>query len=345
MVKGGWAAGFDMPNNPGHHTNSVERLEEKHDLYRAKSLIPLGAYAGAQPEYNNEDQLPEMIKKAAGTKFYSSPTTGMTQKHGARDFEPQVAILHQADPRKPIMVHASPHNVEDFIGLVAVDYEHPLHICHVNNPADVIVINKYKNRGHPVTCGVCVHHLVLDTLDAETRGPFAEMVPPLAREIDAEQLMFDLADGAIDVIETDHAPHSYEAKMATEEDGAHCSGVPSAQHSLPVLFYRAKRDSQKGAGKGRLTMERIADGASTQPKRIMGLRFSKNTKVTWNMETWRIEREDWHVESGAGWTPFLGMLAVGKVTEVTINGITVFRNNTFTGNRAAKVISRKGALV
>ena len=81
---------------------------------------------------------------------------------------------------------------------------------------------------------------------------------------------------------------------------------------MPLLFHAEKKD--------RISRERIVDATSTRPAFIIGLNLSPYTKVTWAMEDFRIENEAERAVSGSGWTPYLGMLAVGKVQRSVILG-------------------------
>ncbi len=144
------------------------------------------------------------------------------------------AEWHRVAPEKPIMVHAGKDNRQDLLGLIARDFKHPAHLCHVSNPYEVDDVLDLREQGLEVTCGVCPHHLFKTSHDSVGEGWFARMKPPLARQPEAERLMTILEKGWIDVVETDHAPHNQTSKWAAElnnpqghEDGeGTCYGVP-----------------------------------------------------------------------------------------------------------------------
>ncbi|MBI2592264.1 hypothetical protein HYW36_02185 [Candidatus Saccharibacteria bacterium] len=81
---------------------------------------------------------------------------------------------------------------------------------------------------------------------------------------------------------------------------------------MPLLFHAEK--------KGRISRERIVEATSTMPAFIIGLNLSPHTDVSWEMKDYRIEDESEQVISSSGWTPYLGMLAVGKIQHSTIMG-------------------------
>lgn len=347
---GGYVLVADMPNNPGHETWSQERLWEKSDIVNNEAYIPVGLYAGSQPSNDNIGELSKMAQDAIGLKLYGAPTTGNDRDYAANDFRPIVEEWHKVAPNKPIMLHAGKENLEDMVEMVAGEFGHSLHICHVNDPGEVEYIQVKKFEGLDLTCGVCPHHLFKTSHDVKTQGWFARMQPPLVGQIDSEKLFAQLVDGKIDVVETDHAPHSHRKKMTAEYqniDGVHdsehttCFGVPGIEFALPLLMYQAKR--------GQISIERIVEATSEKPASILGVKRGIGTEVTWNMSEYRIENEFDSVQSGAGWTPYLGMLAVGTVDAVSISRYPLVKDGFIIEpgaiTRAGRVVSQRGSIV
>ncbi len=311
---GGFVMVTDMPNNPGKPVWNKHRLDRKIQIAEETAWIPTGFYAGSQPESDNVGNLENMAPHAVGLKLYGDPTTGNVNTYDAEDFRDIVTEWHRLAPMKPIMFHAGEHNLEDMITLVHYELKHPLHVCHVNDPDQVIKILSYQDDDKMLTCGICPHHLLKTSHDVHTQGTFAEMKPPLAKQGDAEELMWMLDQGMVDVIETDFAPHSIQSKYQAEHTGGHCYGVPGIEHVMPLMFYQAH--------KKRLSMERLIEATFTRPSEILGVRFDRTTKVTWEMEgAYRISEDD--IEANCGWTPYIGMLAIGKVDSVKIGGTPV----------------------
>lgn len=339
---GGYALVADMPNNPGNPTWSEKAMLEKHSIAISDSFIPIGFYAGWQPETNEElTELSKMSHLAVGLKLYGAPTTGNDKDYQASDFLPAVSLWHEVAPDKPIMFHAGKENLKDMINLVARKFGHALHVCHVNDPKEVLAVKKAKDSDLPVTCGVCPHHLLKTSHDTRSEGWFARMQPPLAQQADAEKLMDHLAKGDIDVIETDHAPHpegnKWQAEMENpggvhDPDHTTCFGVPGIEYVASLMFYQAKR--------GLISMERLVDAMSTKPAQILGVNLSRRTRMTWDMEEYRIDDQAYSVQSEAGWTPYLGKLAVGKLSQATINGKTLVRYESVISHYPRVVASR-----
>lgn len=333
---GGFVMVSDMPNNPGQPVWDLERLITKHEIAEQSSFIPTAFYAGSQPESDNVGELEKMAPHAIGLKLYGDPTTGNINFYEAPEFEPQIREWHRVATDKPIMFHSGSHNLEDMIQLVAGKYEHPLHICHVNNSAQVELVEEAKEDGLKVTCGVCPHHLLLDSHHASTHGTFGEMMPPLARQDEAEQLMVLLSEGHIDVIETDFAPHSIESKYKAEHEGGHCFGVSGIEHVAPALFYQMSKD--------KISYERLMEVFHHKPAEILGVEFDDTTEVRWDISggAYRIGEND--VEANCGWSPYETMMGLGRLDLVKIGGVVVVQSGIAIEKRP-QIISRRGQQV
>ena len=318
-VLGGYALVADMPNNPGRPTWDRDRVLEKQRIIRANAYLPIAINAGCQPEADTIGELEAMMPLAISLKGYGGKTTGINRQrdYDGPEFEPIVAELHRVAPDKPFLFHAGEHNLPYMIYLVAKRYGHHLHVCHVNDPAQVELVTDARQQGLPVTCGVCPHHLLKTSHDRTTEGKFAEMQPPLAHQTDAEKLMRLLADGHIQMIETDHAPHTKAAKQQAEHSGGDCFGVPGIEHAVKLMLYQVKR--------GNLTIERLVDAMSTQPAALFGLRLGPQTLSEWKLVDSRIESET-DIVSGACWTPYLGMNTLGELVQSRVGGKIIYKS-------------------
>lgn len=329
-VIGGFVMVADMPNNPGAPVHTLDRLTAKHEIAERNAWIPTGFYAGAQPETYVPGNLTEMASHAVALKMYGDPTTGNSNTYEASDFRDIVQEWHAAAPEKPIMFHAGRGNLLDMIGLVSQDTGHALHVCHVNDGQQIADVQSGQDRGFDITTGVTGHHLLKTSHDVHTQGKFAEMMPPLVDADAADRLLRMLDNGIIDVVETDFAPHSVETKLTAEHEGGNCFGVPGIEHVLPLLFNQVRI--------GRLAMERLVDATFTRPARILGVRFDETTSVRWSDELYRIGDGDVH--SACGWSPYMGMLAVGRVEHVTIGGRSVVNHGRLLSKRPEVVEAR-----
>ena len=307
---GGWAAVVDMPNNPGNPTWTWDALFEKQTLIRHTANVPTATWAGSQPNSNNIGQLEFMLPFCVGTKFYAAQTTGNHIDYEAGDFEEIADELMELDINKPIALHAGKDNLEDFIGVVAQDRGMKLHVCHVNDPEDVEIISEAKHDDLKVTCGVCPHHLLMNDEDVKRLNSYAMMQPPLARKHDREKLVHQFNNGEIDIIETDHAPHSIEAKEAANHGHVECFGVPSLEFALPLLL--------RECHEGRMDFDRFVEGISRKPAGIIGVEVTSNSYTKWRREEFEITRED--VVSACNWTPYVGQRALGRLMLSVVRG-------------------------
>ncbi|MBI2592263.1 amidohydrolase family protein [Candidatus Saccharibacteria bacterium] len=203
----GFALICDMSNNPGRPTWTLRRTKDKHDRIWRTSYIPIATYAGSQPESNNERELPKMALLSIGLKSYLGETTGNDREYKASDFKDIWRLWNQLAPEKPIMIHRGSADLEEIISFTAAELGHRTHICHTNHPDEVEIVQRVKREGLPVTIGICPHHIFKTSHDVLTEGSFAQMQPPLAHQIDTEKLMYLLAMGEIDIVESEHAPH------------------------------------------------------------------------------------------------------------------------------------------
>jgi dihydroorotase len=330
-LQGGYALVCDMPNNPGNPTWTMERLSAKQSIINKSAFIPVATYAGSQPQEDNLDELEVMGQKAIGLKLYGATTTGNEFNYDAKDFEKIVERWHRLQPDKPIMLHSGSDNFADFVELVAKKHKHHLHLAHVNNPKDVHIVREAKKAGMSVSVGVCPHHILKTSFDVHSEGWFARMLPPLAHQDEADELFKLFADGDIDVLETDHAPHTIDSKWHAETENpggirdmqtAACFGVPGIEFALPLMFYQVER--------GRLSLERLIDASSSRPSEIIGVKIDDDSKVTWKMDKYRIGHEEVEL-SGAGWSPYLDKLAIGRIWESKVAGKVLIKDGKIVG--------------
>lgn len=314
-ILGGYGYTFDMPNNPGYPTHSLVRVMEKQEIARASSRTMIGFYAGWQPGSGTDpEELRWMANHVVGQKIYLTKTTGNERELEVADFMPAIEAFHRAVPDKPIMVHpGNEDHVSKLLVDVAAGMDHHVHFCHINDLRVAGIIGNARDFGYPTSSGLTPHHAIKAAHDRHTHGKFAEMMPELT---DPEGLLHLLNLGVIDVVETDHAPHSYEAKMDAELGGGDCYGVPNIDHAFAVMQYQVTQ--------GRLDQDRLIDAMSKRPAEIMGIRRSRYNFCDWQLNTFRIEDEKEQVRSGAGWTPFLGNMATGKLLRLVLDGQEVF---------------------
>ena len=148
------------------------------------------------------------------------------------------------------------------------------HVCHVSTKESVALIRAAKREGVDVTCETAPHYLLLTDADLREEGRF-KMNPPLRGEADREALMEGLLDGTVDMIATDHAPHSAEEKSRGLEKSAF--GIVGLETAFPLLYSRLVRP-------GILSMDRLLDALTAKPRQRFGIPLPENDYTVWDLE-------------------------------------------------------------
>lgn len=342
-LHGGYVFLNDMPNTEDHPTNSCDRVVEKHRLIQRNAFTPIGVVGGVNPESGDVSQIKPMAPQVTGFKFYADITTGNNQQYDAAIFEPIVEEIHKVDPTLPIFLHAGEDNTEDFIHLVADIYNQPLHICHVNKPSDVDLVTKAKINGLQVTCEVTPDHLFLTEEDIKRLRWYGRRKPPLVSIKDSEYLMYKLIHGAIDMIGTDHAPHSITRKLRAELENPDALddlekprpyGTPNIEVSNLLLLRECMLGGLAVDKTFASSMKRFIEITNKAPLRLLGMKMT-GVQVIYELEEREMGREDIH--SKAGWSQFVGKKIGGKVVEVAMRGKFILRDGQLVNNAKAGV--------
>ncbi len=300
-AKGGVTMMLDMPNNPTP-TITIERLDEKIALAK-KAIVDIGFHFGTNGK-NIDQLLPASKRKEVyGLKLYCNHTTGEMLIEDLALLEKVYAAWESP---KPILLHAEGIQLAGAIGL-ATAYGRRVHMCHISLAIEVELVRRAKEKGFPITAGVCPHHLYLLGEARETLRGFAIMKPPLGTKEDQEALWVGLKDGIIDVVETDHAPHTREEKSGEKP----AFGVPGLETMVPLMM-KAVKD-------GRITEERMMDALYTRPKKIFNIPDQPDTYVEIDLDATTKVGEGGY-GSKADWSPFEGWELPGKVMTVVIRG-------------------------
>jgi carbamoyl-phosphate synthase/aspartate carbamoyltransferase/dihydroorotase len=301
-LAGGITTVIDMPNNLRAVTTE-KLLEEKIASAEEKSVCDIGFNFGTLGD--NYDEFAKIQHRVVGLKVYLNLTTGKFIVD-----KPKLAEIYANWPSdKPIFLHAE-EDVSDLVMTTLRKYPKRTHLCHVSSRKELEFIIKAKQEGLPITCGVTPHHLFLSEDDGEHLEGLGFMKPFLKPASDQEFLWDNL--DAIDVFESDHAPHTLDEKHSTQPP----FGVPGLETMLPLLL-TAERD-------GRLTREQLLKKLHETPAKILGITPDKSTKIELDMSEYEIKNED--LKTKCGWSPFAGRRVVGKVTKVYIRGSLAYEN-------------------
>lgn len=187
------------------------------------------------------------------------------------------------------------------------------HVCHVSTKESVALIRQAKQDGLDVTCETGPHYLVMDENDLQEDGRF-KMNPPLRGPQDRQALLEGLLDGTVDMIATDHAPHSAEEKDRGLEKSAF--GIVGLETAFPVLYTRLVKP-------GILSLETLVDRMALAPRRRFGIPLD-NDWCLWDLgESYTIDPKDFLSQGKA--TPFAGWTVNGKCLATIHNGKVVYR--------------------
>lgn len=197
-----------------------------------------------------------------------------------------------------------------------------LHVCHISTKESVELIRQAKKKGLPVTCETGPHYLTFNDMDLKEHGRF-KMNPPIRSVKDQEALREGLIDGTIDVIATDHAPHSFEEKSKGLEKSA--MGVVGLETAFSAVFTTMVKS-------GLMTFERLVEVMAIAPRRILGLDPMSVIKEGMNAdivvlspnELFKVMPENFKSMGKA--TPYEGMTLQGKIKMTIYNGKPVYNS-------------------
>ncbi len=348
---GGITTVIDMPNNQPP-TMSAKALHERIRLAEPKILVNV-AFNAAFPTHTQE--IPEIAEVGAvGFKLY------LPQQIGGINPDDDKALLEAFKAvrrtKVPIAVHAEDkttieqkqkklmkqrHNdLEAFLEAHSSEAEKKairritqlsrksgghVHICHVSSKPGMDIIIKAKKLGFDVTCEVTPHHLLLTSKNLKKCGNIALEVPPLRKPSDVACLWRGLKKGSVDIIASDHAPHSLEEKN-TESIWDVKPGISGLETTLPLLLTQVN--------KRRLTLKRLVRLMCENPARTYRLKDRGSLKkgsmaditiIDLKKER-RIDASDFH--SKAKFSPFDGWKTKGMPIKTFVNGQLIFESGT-----------------
>src|SRR3989338_5202803 len=358
-LAGGYTVILDMPNNP-EPTITPEALEKKIKLTQAVilnkvkdlSLASLSRRSGRMrvPNESGDSSLiaqndnggsriycdigfhfgatldssqyfNEIRDKVFGLKVYMNHTTGTLLQENPKILQ----IIFEKWPKdKVLMVHAEGETLQKAIELARKN-NNKLHVCHVSKTSEISLIRQAKQDGLSITCEVTAHHLFLTEKDAKRLGPFGMMRPPLE---DPKVLWKAVKDRTIDMVASDHAPHTKEEKLSSNPP----NGVPGLETSLPLLL--------TAVHEGRLTIEDIIRLCHTNPAKIFNIPIQLDTYVEID-PTIPYTLDARRLYTKCKWTPFEGMQVTGKVKRVVLRGKTVYDKGQVLDKPFGKVIYPK----
>lgn len=198
-----------------------------------------------------------------------------------------------------------------------------LHVFHVSTAKETELFrNDIPLKDKKITAEVCVHHLWFTDKDYDKKGNFIKWNPAVKTEQDKEGLWKALNDGRIDVIATDHAPHTLEEKSKAYTSAP--SGGPLVQHALVSLFEAHKQ--------GRLSIETIVEKTAHNPAILFQVEkrgfikegYHADIAIVDTEQSWEVNKEN--ILYKCGWSPFEGEQFSSKITHTFVNGFLAYEN-------------------
>lgn len=350
-LAGGYQATFDMPNNPAPYQTWTEtRLDQKIRIAKTDAHTDIGFYAGANIENPAYEEFPALVRKAAGLKLYMDYTTGNTQKHSLETVRPiidaWVAEARTAGKTPPVLLHAREEVLYETAHYVA-SQSYPVHACHLSTATEARMSEDLtRHYGEYYTGGVTLHHLTMTSRNADFQQGWngARMQPPLSHEADAEALLEAYNRGDIQILETDHAPHTLAEKLKaeaenpmgnTDPDCTTCYGVSGIEFILPIAMSLVEHR--------KITMERLVDSLHDQPIKMLGLKAGSLATRAHTI----IDRRPYIIQRSAivgksTNTPYIGWTAWADVIGVQRNGQLYTAHRDQAGN--ARILSNGSEL-
>lgn len=187
------------------------------------------------------------------------------------------------------------------------------HVCHISTKESVAIIRQAKKEGVNITCETAPHYLVLNDMDIQNEGRF-KMNPPIRDESDRLALVEGILDGTIDMIATDHAPHSAEEKAQGLRDSK--MGVVGLESAFSIMYTEFVKT-------GKITMERLLDLMCYNPKKRFGIDDGNSYTVFDLSKEYKINPEEFLSKGRA--TPFDGRTTFGKCLLTVCDGKVAYK--------------------
>jgi dihydroorotase len=335
-VLGGITSVFEMPNTNPPTSNLVE-FNKKLNLAKNRMHCNYAFYFGATPE--NVDQLSKLkgLKGCCGVKLFAGSSTGKLLVDKEADIEKvisqsdRIVSIHSEDEeilnlRKKFIkegdVHSHPEwrNTECAISStrrvvkIAERYNKQIHVLHVTTKDEVDFLAMHKKN---VTFEITPQHLTLYAPDCYNKlGTFAQMNPPIRKKEHYDRLWTAVKNSVVDVLGSDHAPHSKEDKE--KKYPASPSGMPGVQTILPIMLNHINNE--------KLSLEQLIKLMSENPCRIFGIKNKGYIKEDFDADLTIVDMnkeeiiKDEMIASKCGWTPFNNFTVKGFPVATIVNG-------------------------
>lgn len=331
---GGYTTVFSMPNLKPV-PDSAEHLKEQLDIIKKDAVINVLPY-GAITVGQNGEELSDMEGMAKDVIAFSDDGRGVQSEEMMKE-----AMLRAKALGKIIVAHCEDNSllhggyIHD--GVYASEHSHrgicsesewkPIkrdlelcrqtgcayHVCHISCKESVELIRQAKAQGVDVTCETGPHYLILTDEDLKEDGRF-KMNPPLRSKEDRQALIEGVLDGTIDMIATDHAPHSQEEKSRGLEKSAF--GIVGIETAFQLLYTHLVK-------KNIISLEKLVELLAVNPRKRFGIEYD-NSFTVWDLDKKTVINPSDFLSMGKA-TPFEGEEVFGECELTVCNGKTAYK--------------------
>ena len=348
-IAGGITSFIEMPNTQPQ-TTTIEKLDEKFEIARKTSYANYSFMFGG-----TNDNLQEILKvdpkTTAAIKLFLGSSTGNMLVDDPK-------VLEEIFTKSPLLiaVHCEDEatikkNFEEQLEKYGEDIpieNHPkirseeacylsssrtvalakktgarLHVFHLSTAKELSLFdNKKPLKDKKITAEVCVHHLWFNDQDYGKKGTFIKWNPAIKTKKDQEALLQGLIDNRIDVVATDHAPHTREEKKNVYTKAP--SGGPLVQHALPAMLQLYHQE--------KITLEKIVEKMCHNPAILFQIEKRGFIRAGYKADLVLVDlNAPWAVQPNnilykCGWSPFDGVTFKSRVTHTFVNGRLVYNN-------------------
>jgi dihydroorotase len=319
---GGISCIFDMPNT-SPQTVILDALTDKIISSRKKSYVDFGVYAGVTNHNINEIKI--LSEKCSGFKIYLGSTTNtllLNKKNLKKSLSEisktdRITLIHAEDEsclikNKTKVSDLSDHNrvrpacceelsIKDILS-ASKNINSKIHICHVSSCEGMEMLRERPNN---ISCGVTPHHSLLNIEGSPDLQTHYKVNPPIRTIFDKESLFNSIKNGFVDVIESDHAPHTLDEKDVDFNSAP--SGIPGVETMFPLFLYLAKKEI--------ISWQRLITIICEKPSNLVNIPKGK-IEVGRDADFIVVDIKDERkiksntLHSKCGWTPFEGWPAI-----------------------------------
>lgn len=362
-VAGGITSFMEMPNVEPKTTNK-NALDDKYLRAKNRCRTNYGFYLGAT-NTNIEVVKSLNLNDACGIKAFLGASTDNMLVNDPKalellfEYAPIMVVTHCEDTPiilgneavakekygEDVPMSQHPHIRSDLACYkssssaiaLAKKYDALLHVLHLTTEKEMALFSNKHRSEKRVTAEVCVHHLWFEESDYAEHGTFIKCNPAIKSKADKLALQKALKEGKIDVIATDHAPHTSQEKHAGYFDVP--AGIPLVQHALPALFDLVDQ--------GVLSNELVVDRACHAPADLFGIEdrgyiregYYADLVLVDMKKPYQVNKEN--IIYKCGWSPFEGHTFKTSIDTTIVNGTIVYQNSSLTGAVVGKRMTYK----